>query len=70
MLFILLNNKNTMQLLFARLFLHHYMGYVCRAKTCFQSYADSEGPDQPANPRSVIRALAFCERNHCIQQNV
>ena len=26
-----------------------------RAKTCLRAYAHSEGPDQPAHPRSLIR---------------
>ena len=27
------------------------------AKTCFGAYADSEAPDQPAHPGSLIRAF-------------
>ena len=27
------------------------------AKTCLRAYADSEGPDKPAHPRSLIRAF-------------
>ena len=40
------------------------------AKTCLRAYADSEGPDQPAHPRSLIRAFAVRKQNHWIQQNV
>ena len=32
------------------------------AKTSLQAYADSEGPDQPAHPRSLIRAFAVRKR--------
>ena len=28
------------------------------AKTCLRAYEDSEGPDQPAHPRSLIRVFA------------
>ena len=28
-----------------------------RARTCLRVYADIEGPDQPAHPRSLIRAF-------------
>ena len=32
-----------------------------QAKMCLQLYAvDSEGPDQPAHPRSLVRAFAVC----------
>ena len=31
----------------------------CQAKTCIRAYADSEGPDQPAHPRSLIRVSAI-----------
>ena len=30
------------------------------AKTCLRAYADSEGPDQTAHPRSMLRAFAVC----------
>ena len=30
----------------------------CLAKTCPQAYADSEGPDQTAHPRILIRAFS------------
>ena len=29
----------------------------CHAKTCLRAYANSEGPDQTAHPRSLIRAF-------------
>ena len=29
------------------------------AKTCLRAYADNEGPDQPAHPRSLIRAFTI-----------
>ena len=28
------------------------------AKTCLRAYADSEGPDQPAHLRNLIRTFA------------
>ena len=41
-----------------------------RAMRSFRACADSEGPDQPAHPRRLIRALAFCLHNHLTPQNV
>ena len=35
-----------------------------------QAYADSEGPDQPAHPRSLIRAFGVRQQNHWILQNI
>ena len=32
------------------------------AKTCLRAYADSEGPDQTAHPRSLIRAFPVANR--------
>ena len=32
------------------------------AKTCFRANADSESPDQPAHPRSLISASVFANR--------
>ena len=32
---------------------------LCHAKTYLRAYEDSEGPDQTAHPRSLIRAFAF-----------
>ena len=29
----------------------------CHTKTCLRAYAESEDPDQPAHPRSLIRAF-------------
>ena len=40
------------------------------AKTCLWVYADSEGPDQPAHPRSLIRAFIVRLKNHWIVQNI
>ena len=40
------------------------------AKTSRRAFADGEGPDQPAHPRSLIRALAIREQNHWILQNI
>ena len=40
-----------------------------RSETCLRACADSKGPDQPAHPRSLIRAFAVREKNHCILQN-
>ena len=34
------------------------------AKMCILAYADSEGPDQPAHPRSLIRAFPVRLQNH------
>ena len=42
----------------------------CHAKMCLQASADSEGPNQPAHPSRLIRALAVCKQNHSILQNV
>ena len=33
---------------------------------CLQAYANSECPDQPAHPRSLIRAITICLHNHWI----
>ena len=35
-----------------------------------RTYADSDGPDQPAHPRSLIRALAVRKQHHWILKNV
>ena len=37
-----------------------------RSKTGILSYADSEGPDQPAHTRSLIVAFAVRKQNHWI----
>ena len=47
-----------------------YKNWASHAKTCLLAYAGSEGPDQPAHPRSLIRAFAVRKQNHWIQQNV
>ena len=39
------------------------------AKTDCRTYADSEGPDQPEHPRSLIRAFAVCKQNYLILKN-
>ena len=39
-------------------------------KTCLVAYVDSEGPDQPAHSRSLIRAFTVRYHNHWILQNV
>ena len=36
------------------------------AKMSLRAYANSEGPDQPAHPRSLIRAFATRKQNHWI----
>ena len=36
----------------------HVEGHMGHTKTCVRAYADSEGPDQTAHPRSLIRAFA------------
>ena len=36
----------------------------CHAKTCLRAYADRDVPDQPAHPRSLIRALAVRKHDH------
>ena len=33
---------------------------------CIREYADSEGPDQPAHPRSLISTFAVRKQNHWI----
>ena len=38
------------------------------AKTCLRAYADSEGPDQTAHPRSLIRAFTVRQQIHWILQ--
>ena len=40
------------------------------AKTCLQAYVDSEGPDQPAHPRSLIRAFTVRYQHHWTLQYV
>ena len=40
-----------------------------QARTCLRGNADSEGPDQPAYPRSLIRLFAVNKQNHWISQN-
>ena len=35
-------------------------------KTCLRAYADSEGPDQPAHPRNLIRASTVRYQNQWI----
>ena len=40
----------------------------CHAKTCLRLYAESEGPDQPAHPRSLIRAFAVRKQKHWIPE--
>ena len=42
----------------------------CHAKACPLANADSEGPDQPAHPHSLIRAFPDHKLNHWIIQNV
>ena len=36
------------------------------AKTCLRACADSEDPDQPAHPRSLIRAFDVRKQNNWI----
>ena len=36
------------------------------AKKCFRAYTDSEGTDQPAHPRSLIRPFSVRWHNHYI----
>ena len=40
------------------------------AKMCLWAYADSEGPDQPAHLRRLIRAFAVHRQNHWLLYNV
>ena len=44
--------------------------HMRHAKTCFRAYADSEGPDQPAHSRCLIRTFTVREQNHWTLQNV
>ena len=47
------------------------MEYVPRyMKMCRQANADSEGPDQPVRPRSLISAYVVRKHNHWIRQNI
>ena len=39
-------------------------------KTGLRAYADSEGPDQPAHPSSLIRAFTVRLQNHRILKNI
>ena len=39
-------------------------------KTCFRAYTDSEGSDQTARVRSLIRAFAVHCKNHSILQSM
>ena len=39
------------------------------AKTCLRVHADSEGPDQTAHPRSLIRAFIVRLQNHWIRSS-
>ena len=38
-------------------------------RNILRAYADREGPDQTAHPRSLIRALTVGIQNHYILQN-
>ena len=40
------------------------------AQTCLCAYADSEGPDQPAHPRSLIWTFTVRKQNCLILKNV
>ena len=42
----------------------------CHSKMCLRAYANSDGPDEPAHPRSYISAFAVRKSNHRILQNV
>ena len=42
----------------------------CHTKTCLPAYANSQGPDQPAHLRSLIKAFIVRGQNHWILQNV
>ena len=39
-------------------------------KACLRAYADSEGPDHPAHPHSLIRIFTVRQQNHWTLQNV
>ena len=39
-------------------------------KACLRANADSEGPDQTAHPRSLIRAFTVRLQNHWILENI
>ena len=39
-------------------------------KYAFEEYADTEGPDQPAHPRSLISTFAVRLQNHWVLQNI
>ena len=38
------------------------------AKMCLPAYLDSKGPDQPAQPHSLIRAFTVRKQNHWIRK--
>ena len=42
----------------------------CHTKICLRAYADSDGPDKPAHPRSLIRVFTVCKQSHWILYNV
>ena len=44
--------------------------WAAQAKTCILAYADSEGPDQTAHPRSLIWAFAVRKHNPWMLKNV
>ena len=48
---------------------HGYLGHAKR-KRILQAYAESEGPDQPALPHSLIRAFTVRLQNHWTLQYV
>ena len=57
---------------YVRFFLYQLILYGPRhAKTClrpYAAYADSDGPDQPAHPRSLISTFTVRYQNHWILQ--
>ena len=63
----LVNKKNGGNLPIVSISLDDDSAARCRshhAKTCLLAYGDSEGLDQPAHPRSLIKAFAVRKQNH------
>ena len=67
------NNAPTLKSTLVFMFIHNVNRtfktcfiWVAPCETRLWTYADSEGPDQPAHPRSLIRAFTVRLQTHCI----
>ena len=43
--------------IFASIWNGYHESWLCHVKMCIRAYADNEGPDQPVQPHSPIRAV-------------